>query len=143
MSTLQPGNAEKRGSLGELYGTASADRPGDLLSLTREELTALMQEQGEKLVELRFAIKDGENGGRAFVVCDRGGCFIDGTPATRREFFSLYEKAAQQTAALFRHGDVPYAFIDRYGLFDIVMNASIANITIHDEDALLSLVPIY
>lgn len=48
MSTLQPGNAEKRGSLGELYGTASADRPGDLLSLTREELTALMQEQGEK-----------------------------------------------------------------------------------------------
>ena len=95
------------------------------------------------LVRLYRTRKDGENGGRAFVVCDRGGCFIDGTPATRREFFSLYEKAAQQTAALFRHGDVPYAFIDRYGLFDIVMNASIANITIHDEDALLSLVPIY
>ena len=94
------------------------------------------------LVRLYRTRKDGENGGRAFVVCDRGGCFIDGTPATRREFFSLNEKTALLTAVFFLHRNVPHAFIDRYG-FVTVTNASIADVTIHDEDALLSLVPIY
>lgn len=95
------------------------------------------------LVRLYRTRKDGENGGRAFVVCDRGGCFLDGTPATRREFFSLDEGAAQQMAVFFLHRNVPYAFIERYGLFDTVTNASIANVTIPNEDALLSLVPNY
>lgn len=94
------------------------------------------------LIRLYRTRKDGENGGRVFVVCDRGGCFIEGAPATRREFFSLDEKTARLTAVFFLHRNVPYAFIERYGLFDVT-NASIANVTMPDEDALLSLVPNY
>ena len=88
------------------------------------------------------ALKTGE-GHRCFVVCDRGGSFINGAPATVRRFYSLDEDGECQMANYCLTKTIPFAFIGEYPFFSEVSNERITDITIPDEAALKSLIPNY
>lgn len=82
-------------------------------------------------------------GNRCFVVCDRGGSFIDGAPSTDRKFYSLESEGVCLMANYFLNKKIPYAVIGTYPFLSEVKNARITDITIPDEAALKYLVPIY
>ena len=88
------------------------------------------------------ALKTGE-GHRCFVVCDRGGSFINGAPATVRRFYSLDEDGECQMANYCLTKTIPFAFFGEYPFSSEVSNARITDITIPDEAALKSLIPNY
>ena len=88
------------------------------------------------------SLKTGE-GNRCFIVCDRGGSFIDGAPSTDRKFYSLESEGVCLMANDFLNKKIPYAVIGTYPFLSGVKNARITDITIPDEAALKYLIPCY
>lgn len=90
------------------------------------------------------SLKTGE-GNRCFVVCDRGGSFIDGdgVSATNRRFYSLEDEGVYLMTNYFLNKIIPYAFIEVSLILSNLTNEKITDITIPDETALKSLIPCY
>lgn len=80
---------------------------------------------------------------RLFIVSDMGGSFIDGAPATKRQFYPIDAEEAGGWADAFLNKKPPYGFICRQSYSSEVSNEKITDVTIPDEAALKSLIPNY